>query len=551
MLLTRTRLLTSTHKSSQYSLALLLSLAHFAQCFAVNSTNLTTLPDLAPSATICPDTMITRGNPWPLIQPQIQNAVVQIFAQVAEFNWLQPYAIANQTITSGSGFFINDQGMLITNAHVINQAKLLTCQIPSLGKEQFELEIVGVSFDRDIALLKLKNIDEVRTALGGKIPYLLLGDSDAISRGEEIMAVGFPLGQQFLKTTVGIISGYESFGGRQYIQIDAPINPGNSGGPAVNANAHVIGINTAGVPSAQNVGYIIPVRELQMVIKDLCEAPNKLLRRPYLGVWYSSATKEVASFFGNPPTGGCLIFDVAKNGLLDRAGIQAYDMIYEVNGLKLDFFGDIALPGKMDHISLLDYVSYLTLGSELQFVVYRKGQRLEINTKLEVVSLPAIRAMYPDFEPIDYEIIGGFVIMPLALNHVPLLVQKVPGLLKYDKPQEQNEPVLVISHILPASAAQSSRIFVAGNSLKEINGVAVKTLTEFRVALQKSLTSGVFTIKTENDVFSVFSLAKLLADEPKLAMVAHYTITPAIRDLMQQFDLQQLATSTKVAKKKK
>lgn len=500
----------------------------------------------------CPATVITRGtNPWPVIQAKIQNSVVQIFSQVAEFNWLQPYATPAQGIGTGSGFFINDQGVLITNAHVVSQAKVITCQIPALGKEQFELEVIGISFDRDIALLRLKDYETVSNLLGGAIPFLELGDSEAMLRGEEIMAVGFPLGQQSLKTTVGVISGYYSENGRYYIQIDAAINPGNSGGPSVNGMGQVIGINSAIIPDAQNVGYIIPVRELQMVLKDLYEAPNRLLRRPYLGVFYTAAGKEMAEYLGNPTTGGCLVYDIAKGSLCDKVGLKPYDMIYEVNGQKLDAYAEISMPQKADKISLSDYMSYVTLGSEVSLVIYRNGERKEFKFKFDVGTLPAVRSMYPDYEKIEFEVFGGFVIMPLSQNHLPLLAARETGLIKFLKPLDQIDPVLVISHILPGSAAQSSRLFAPGKCIKELNGVEVSTMAEFRAALKKSLVTGIVTLKTDNDVFSVFSLPKILQNEPRLAGTYNYQISETVRELIQIFDPKKVVPAKPVKAKSK
>lgn len=515
-----------------------------------------TVVTLEPSHTTvnCPAPVIMRGtNPWPVIQAKLQNSVVQVFSQIAAFNWLQPYATPSQGIGTGSGFFINDQGVLITNAHVVSQAKVITCQIPALGKEQFELEVIGISFDRDIALLRLKDFETVANLLGGTIPFLELGDSETVLRGEELMAIGYPLSQQSLKTTVGVMSGYHSEKGRYYIQIDAAINPGNSGGPSVNSLGQVIGINSAIIPDAQNVGYIIPVRELQMVLKDLYEAPNRLLRRPYLGIFYTAASKDTANFLGNPTPNGCLVYDIAKGSLCDQVGLKAGDMIYEVNGHKLDAYAEISLPKKADKISLVDFMSYVTLGSEVSIVVYRLGERKEFKFKfdVDVKALPAVRSMHPDYEKIEYEVFGGFVIMPLAQDHLPLLANSDTSLVKYLKPLNQVDPVLVISHILPGSAAQSSRIFGPGNCLKELNGEAVTTMAEFRTALKKSLQTGIVILKTDNDVFSVFSLARILQDEPKLASIYNYQISETVRELIQKFDLKQIAAKPIKAKSKK
>ena len=134
------------------------------------------------------ETVVHKTSPWGALQPQLKDAIVQVFVQIAEFNWIQPYQTPVQKMATGTGFFIDEQGHFITNAHVINQAKLVTVQIPSLGKEQLEAEIVSVCFDRDIALLKLKKPDFERLIkILGKINFLPIGDSDQLYRADQIM----------------------------------------------------------------------------------------------------------------------------------------------------------------------------------------------------------------------------------------------------------------------------------------------------------------------------------------------------------------------------
>src|SRR5207249_4901678 len=121
-------------------------------------------------------------------------------------------------------FFINDEGDLITNAHVVNQAPTVWIQIPSLGKQIIDVDVLSVSPERDLALLRVKpeGLKTIRAALGS-IPYLSFGDSDTVKRSEEVLALGYPLGQQSLKSTSGVISGREG----HLIQMSAAINPGN------------------------------------------------------------------------------------------------------------------------------------------------------------------------------------------------------------------------------------------------------------------------------------------------------------------------------------
>ncbi len=169
---------------------------------------------------ISPDAveMITQSELWRPIQESVKDTVVQVFSQVAEFDWLKPFTSPAQYTSYGTAFFINENGNLVTNAHVVNQARALWIQIPSLGKEIIDVEVVSVSPERDIALLKLTPEGKAKiTNKLGKIPYLTLGNSDTVFRSDEVMALGYPLGQQSLKSTTGIISGPE----RSMIQMSA------------------------------------------------------------------------------------------------------------------------------------------------------------------------------------------------------------------------------------------------------------------------------------------------------------------------------------------
>lgn len=480
------------------------------------------------------ETVVQKTNPWGALQPKLKDAVVQVFSQVAEFNWVQPFQTPTQKAGTGSGFFIDANGYFITNAHVVDQAKAITIQIPSMGKEQIEVEIVSICFDRDIALLKIKDEEFGRvTAVLGKINYLSIGDSDKLQRAEEVMTVGFPLGQQGIKNTVGVVSGRENLGGRQYFQIDAAINPGNSGGPALNFNGDVIGVNTAIIQGAQNVGYIIPSQELKVVLSDLYHAKNPLVRRPVLGIIYSAATAELAKYLGNPVGGGCYVNEVCADSVLDLAGVKAGDMIYEINGQKLDYFGELQAPWAEDKISLVEYVSYLPIGEQVTLVVYRKGQQKLFNFEFKQGKLSPIRLMYPDFEKIDYEIFGGFVVMELTLNHVAIMGGVIDDLAKFRHPKNQAKPLLIITHIFPSSMAQRARLFEVGSLLRTVNGDEVSTLAELRAALFKGLKTGDLTIKTNQDVFAVLPFAKVLQQEPQLSAIYHYPITETMQKLIQ------------------
>lgn len=480
---------------------------------------------------IVKEEIITRINAWANSEAKTKNTVVQIFSEIAEFNWLQPYSTPNQNMCTGSGFFIDSTGLIVTNAHVVNQAKSIYIQIPIYGKSQFDVELIGISFERDLALLKLtpSSLKEIKVLLP-EIPFLNLGNSDLIKRGDEIMALGYPLGQESLKSTTGVVSGLESLG-RPMIQVDVPINPGNSGGPSISPDGFVVGINTAGIPSAQNIGYIIPVNELKVVLEDLKIAPNKLLRRPFMGVNYQmSASNNLAQYLGNPLPGGCYVVDVYPGAILEQAGVQAGDMIYEINGLKIDSNGELLIPGSDDRMSLTDYASFWTLDQPIKMVIYRKGQKKEIDFKFSLSKLPEIRIMYPDFESIDYEVIGGMVFMQLTRNHIQILMKMIPTIIKYEEPKNQAEPVLIISHVMPGSMAQRSRVLSPGTVVSQINGRKVQTLAELREALKKSKETGFLTLKTSYEIVVALPFNDLLAQETKLSHIYHYPLSSIVSE---------------------
>jgi serine protease Do len=459
---------------------------------------------------------------WLDVQRQVKDTVVQVFAQICDFNWLEPYKTPEQGEGRGSGFFINEEGNLITNYHVVAQASAVQIQIPTFGHEQFDVKIIGVSPERDIALLVLtKEAKEKIIKKLGKIPCLKFGDSDKILRSQEVLALGYPLGQTRLKSTLGIVSGRERLGSFGYIQITAPLNPGNSGGPTLNVNGEVVGINSRGVMDAQNVGYIIPIDEVKNALQDLYKV--KLLRRPTLGCLFTIASQELVSYLGNPDDGGWFIAKVFNNTLLKSVGIQENDMLYEINGYHVDMYGDLNVPWSEDKVNLLEVLNRLKVGDDIHMVVFRKGVRKIFNFKLEHKYLPKVRFIYPEFEPAatDYEIIGGIVVMQLNLNHVGLLIPRSPerasDLSRYGKIEQQQDPAVIITHVLPNSQAYKAQILQAGEVITEVNDVAVKTLEEFRTAVKKSKKSRFLTIRTDDKYYCVLSVDKIIQEEDQLA----------------------------------
>src|SRR6266404_2086179 len=165
----------------------------------------TSISQPAPHVT---ENVVTSAQLWRPVQERVRDTVVQLFVQLSAVDLLEPYKTPQQGSACGSGFFINDEGYLITNAHVVISAKTVWGQIPSLGKHIIDMDVIGMSPERDLALLRVtaEGRELITKELGG-IPYLPLGDSDLVRRSDDVLALGYPLGQQSFKSTNGIISG--------------------------------------------------------------------------------------------------------------------------------------------------------------------------------------------------------------------------------------------------------------------------------------------------------------------------------------------------------
>jgi len=468
---------------------------------------------------------------WLSIERLAQNAVVQVFAQIGQFNWLEPYKIGEQFENRGTGFFVNEFGYIVTNYHVIHEAKTVWIQIPYLGRQIIKASLVGFCPQMDIALLKISHegFTEIKEKVG-KIPFLALGNSDNVKRTDTVMVLGYPLGHHLIKSTIGVMSGRESTGGISLLQMTAPINPGSSGGPILSSFGSVIGIAVATHMMAHNVGYAIPINELKVIFDDLQK--QKLLRKPMLGAIFQNATNDQAKYLGNPEPAGFYVQKVLKDSLMEKEGVLPGDMLYMFNGFSIDAYGEARVQWSDDRVLLRDLISRLSIGELISMVLYRGGQKKEITFTLEVPPVYPIRKVYPGFEDVEYEVVGGMVIMPLTDDHIQLLSGLRPDLFKYVRVENRDEPVLIITHILPGSYAQQLRCLMVGDILQTVNGDEVRTLDDFRVAIKKSIETDFLSIQTVENTLAVFEFRSMLKDEENLSSSFSYPISVSMSKLI-------------------
>ncbi len=229
----------------------------------------------------------------------------------------------------GSGFIIDEKGIVVTNNHVIQDAEDIIVRVN--GDEEFKAKIIGADPLSDIAVLQLET--------NQKFVPVDFGDSDKARIGDWVIAIGNPFGLGGTVTS-GIISARNRSIGlsryEDYIQTDASINSGNSGGPLFDMNGDVIGINTAilGRSGSIGIGFSIPSNSAKIVIDQLIEFGET--KRGWLGVRIQDVTQEIADVEKLDEPRGALVASVAENSPSAKAGIKAGDIILEFNGAKIN-----------------------------------------------------------------------------------------------------------------------------------------------------------------------------------------------------------------------
>ncbi len=284
-----------------------------------------------------------------------------------------------QEIGGGTGFIISEDGLILTNRHVITDNAADYTVILSDGKK-YPAKILATDTVNDMGVVKIE-------ARGLK--PVELGDSSTLRIGQTVIAIGNTLAEYRNTVTKGVVSGLSrrvtagDAGGYsetidQAIQTDAAINPGNSGGPLINLDGQVVGINTAVSQQGQLIGFAIPINSAKPVIQSI-KTYGRIIR-PFLGVRYVLVTKDIAEANNLPNDYGALVLRgtnptdlaVIPGSPADKAGLVENDIILEVGGEKVD----------EDH-SLASLIAKYQPGAEVEFKIWHKGETKLIKVKLE------------------------------------------------------------------------------------------------------------------------------------------------------------------------
>ena len=263
----------------------------------------------------------------------------------------------------GSGFIINKEGFILTNAHVIDGSDEL--QVALSDGRLFRGQVIGVDKIMDVGLVKIKTPKQ--------LPFLHLGSSEQLKIGEWVMAFGSPFGLE-QSVTVGIVSAKGRFLGASpfddFIQIDAPINPGNSGGPLINTRGEVVGINTMILAQGQGLGFSLPIDLVKQILPQLKEKGKVV--RSWMGIVIQEITIDIKERLKLKDAQGAYITQVVQGSPAARANIMEGDVITKFNGQPLR--NSRELPLKCAHAPA---------GKPLPVELIRKGKVINITVVLE------------------------------------------------------------------------------------------------------------------------------------------------------------------------
>jgi len=348
-------------------------------------------------------------------------------------------------MAAGSGFIVSEDGYVVTNNHVVQDATKVTVVFDDGSEHQ--AEVVGTDERTDLAVLKIDGTD---------LPFVTF-EQERSRVGDWVVAVGNPFGLGG-SVTVGVISasgrdiGASAYG--DFLQIDAAVNTGNSGGPAFNLRGEVVGVNTAIYsPNGGNVGiaFAIPAQTVEQIVTQLIE--NGTVTRGYLGVSIQDVTPDIAESLGLDSPRGAIVREPTEGGPAGAAGIESGDVILEVNGEEIE-----------DALDLSRTIAGIEPGSDVDLSVWRDGEEMSMSVTLDTLDETAPQAQQEEPTPPES--------VPSTESSVGLSLV----------PNSGGEGGLLIQNVDPDSDA-ASRGFAVGDVILEVDNMPVQSLEDFEAAI--------------------------------------------------------------------
>lgn len=320
------------------------------------------------------------------LQPKIftaRNKVMPALVHIEPVRTIFSTGERRHTLVTGSGFIFSQEGFVLTNHHVIENAEKLSCTL--FNKKKLSAEIIGSDPSTDVAVLKL----DLKEWGEEPVPFVELGNSDSVEVGQFVLALGSPLGLS-RSVSLGVISSidryFEDSGSmispyNLWIQTDAAINPGNSGGPLIDLNGEVVGINARGVFLAENLGFAIPINLAREVAEKLLQGNS--MRRSWIGLELQPI-KLLREYLQKPDLHGALIAGIDPHSPGLKADIRPGDLLQSINGFPINANFEEDLP------TIRKIISDLPLDREVVLEIWREGNIKKVE-------------LFPQFEPFEYQ----------------------------------------------------------------------------------------------------------------------------------------------------
>ncbi|HEX7675107.1 MAG TPA: trypsin-like peptidase domain-containing protein [Bdellovibrio sp.] len=388
--------------------------------------------------------------------PMMRDPMLDMLEQLYGIRMQQPQQQKKpQMMGLGTGFIIREDGLIVTNNHVIAGADTVTVQLSEGSKDTYSATVIGSDDRTDIALLKID-------PKGKKLPYAVLGSSKDLQVGEWVAAFGNPFGHGH-SMTKGIISskgrGITEINKIPLLQTDASINPGNSGGPLVNTKGEVIGVNSAIDARAQGIGFAIPIDELKAIITQLETKGH--IARGYIGTALGDLDEDAAAYLGMGDVRGAVITQLDPRGPAAKSGAKIYDIVTEFNGKSIS-----------NSLELQDAVSDSTIGKSVKVKIIR--DRKPVTLTMLVADRPEdkIRGAAKKYQGQKAPLNLGFTVMDPNESLRS----------EWNLPDDMKQPVVI--GVEEKSAAAKAGLTV-GDVILDVNKTVVETSKDVLRSLKK------------------------------------------------------------------
>ena len=451
----------------------------------------------------------------------VKKALVKVYTSHQLFDYLSPWQYGQSANSTATGFIIDGE-RIITNAHAVLNSKFL--QVRKEGdSKKYKAVVKFTSEEYDLALVEIED----KSFFNGTVP-LKLGTLPEIQ--EKLTVYGYPLGGDKLSTTQGIVSRMEhntyTLTNRKFLigQTDAAINSGNSGGPVV-SKGKVAGVAFAGLNSADNIGYFIPVNILNNFLEDIKD--GKYDGSPLLGVeWSELESPSHRRMLGiEAKTGGILIKKVFKNSPFEGV-LQKNDVLMKLDNYPIEYDGTIEF--RKNEKTDFSYVNQQKkYGDNLSYEIIRDKKTKTGQVKLEKKDIKYTVVTEVTIEtPPSYMVYGGLLFEPLTSNYMAGVVEKLGSVYDKEELYKDYKQLVVLVRVLPFDV-NLGYTDAEHEIIVKVNGEKYKDFKDFAQKV-KNVKSGFIVFENDNGDEIVLDVKEV--EEQREALMQNYNISSDMSD---------------------